>query len=463
MTRWNETFDVIVAGAGFAGLTAAIEARNAGASVVVLEKMKAPGGNSIISDGGVAAAGTPLQKQHGIEDSPELFYNDMLKAGLGLNHPGLLRVLTQNAAEAFRWSEEYLGVTYMDRVDRFGGHSVNRCYAAEGITGATIIRAMLKKMDELGIPLRRSTCLEKIIFDGKRVTGLSVREGYNYKDPEAGTIKNLEAGRAVILTTGGFGADVKFRTVQDPRLTGQIDTTNKRFATAGALVEAMRLGAAPVQLSHIQLGAWASPDEKGFGSGPLFADYIGFLYGIIVHPDTGKRFVNEQADRNVLGDAILNVGRPSVCISDHAAVAHSGWDIGRALERRVVRTFDTLEGLARHYGLQADALSKTVTKFNDAVAAGVDGEYGRPILHDSMPIEEPPFYAMRLWPKVHYTMGGLQINQEARVMDLDHRPILGLYAAGEVTGGVHGACRLGSCAITDCLVFGRIAGRNAAG
>ncbi len=463
MTRWDETFDVIVVGAGFAGLTAAIEARNAGARVVVLEKMKAPGGNSIISDGGVAAAGTPLQKQHGIEDSPELFYNDMLQAGLGLNHPGLLRVLTQNAAEAFRWSEEYLGVEYMDRVDRFGGHSVNRCYAAAGITGATIIRAMLKKIKELGIPLRKSTCLEKIIFDGERVTGLSVREGYNYKDPEAGTIKNLQADSGVIVTTGGFGADVAFRAVQDPRLTGKIDTTNKIFATGEALVEAMRLGAAPVQLSHIQLGAWTSPDEKGFGSGPLFADYIGFLYGIIVHPDTGKRFVNEQADRKVLGDAILSVGRPSVCISDHGAVEHSGWDISRALKKKVVKTFETVEGLAGHYGLPADALSQTITEFNRAVASGVDVEYGRPILHDSMPIKRPPFYAMRLWPKVHYTMGGLQINEEARVIDLDHRPIPGLYAAGEVTGGVHGACRLGSCAITDCLVFGRIAGKNAAG
>ncbi|MFW5861581.1 MAG: flavocytochrome c [Spirochaetota bacterium] len=463
MTRWDETFDVIVVGAGFAGLTAAIEASNAGARVVVLEKMKAPGGNSIISDGGVAAAGTRLQEQHGIEDSPELFYNDMLKAGLGLNHPGLLRVLTQNAAEAFRWSEEYLGVEYMDRVDRFGGHSVNRCYAAAGITGATIIRVMLKKVKELGIPLRKSTCLEKIIFNGQRVSGLTVREGYNYKDPEAGRVQHLQADRAVILTTGGFGADVEFRAVQDPRLTGKIDTTNKPFATAEVLVEAMRLGAAPVQLSHIQLGAWASPDEKGFGSGPQFADYIGFLFGIIVHPDTGKRFVNEQADRRVLGDAILNAGRPSVCISDHAAVEHSGWDISRALERNVVRTFDTLEGLAAHYGLSADALSETITKFNDVVEAGVDDEYGRPILHDSIPINRPPFYAMRLWPKVHYTMGGLQINEEARVIDLDHRPVPGLYAAGEVTGGVHGACRLGSCAITDCLVFGRMAGRNAAG
>jgi len=463
MTGWDETFDVIVVGAGFAGLTAAMEASNAGARVVVLEKMKAPGGNSIISDGGVAAAGTRLQKKHGIEDSPEIFYNDMLQAGLGLNHPALLRVLTKNAAEAFRWSEEYLGVKYLDRVDRFGGHSVNRCYAAAGITGATIIRAMLKKMEELGIPLRKSTCLEKIIFDGKRVRGLSVREGYNYKDPEAGTLKHLEAHRAVIITTGGFGADVKFRATQDPRLTGQIDTTNKRFATAGALVEALRLGAAPVQLSHIQMGAWASPDEKGFGSGPLFADYIGFLYGIIVHPDTGKRFVNEQADRGVLGDAILHAGRPSVCISDHAAVEHSGWDIGRALEKKVVRTFDTVEDLAAHYDLPADALAQTIMEFNDAVAAGVDGEYGRPILHHSMPIERPPFYAMRLWPKVHYTMGGLQINEEARVIHLDHRPIPGLYAAGEVTGGIHGACRLGSCAITDCLVFGKIAGKNAAG
>jgi succinate dehydrogenase/fumarate reductase flavoprotein subunit len=122
------------------------------------------------------------------------------------------------------------------------------------------------------------------------------------------------------LATGGFGADVSFRSLQDPRLTSDIQTTNKPFATAEALKSALTIGAASVQLSHIQLGAWASPDEKGFGAGPLFADYILFQYGIIIDPATGKRFVNELGDRKKTADAILNVGHSCVGIADHAAV-----------------------------------------------------------------------------------------------------------------------------------------------
>ncbi len=462
MSDWDETFDVIVVGAGFAGLTAAVEARTAGASVVVLEKMKAPGGNSVISDGGVAAAGTALQESSGIQDSPELFYRDMLKAGMGLNHPALVRVLTEKSAEAFQWSADYLGVQYLKRVDRFGGHSLPRCYAAEGITGATIIKALVTKAAELGVSVRTATSLSTLVTDERRVCGVVVEEGYDARKKTGTNTKRVKAERAVVVATGGFGADVPFRSTQAPRLSQEVDTTNHKFATAEALVTLLRIGSTPVHLSHIQLGPWASPDEKGFGSGPLFADYIGFLYGILVHPLTATRFVNEQSDRKLLSEAVMEIGSPCVCISDQAAVTRSGWNIDRALRKNVVQTFGTLEELACRYNLPAQPLLRTVERFNAAVSRGGDDEFGRPILTDSPPIQHPPYFAMRIWPKVHYTMGGVQIDERARVIALDHRPIQGLYAAGEVTGGVHGACRLGSCAITDCLVFGRIAGKNAA-
>ena len=140
-----------------------------------------------------------------------------------------------------------------------------------------------------------------------------------------------------------------------------------------------------------------------------------------------------------------------------------GWDISRGLKKGVVRKFDGLRELAQAYEIPLTELEATVEKFNAFVRNGNDEEFDKPILPDAAPVEVPPYYAVRLWPKVHFTMGGVQIDTEARVLDLDGRPIPGLYAAGEVTGGVHGACRLGSCAITECLVFGRIAGRNAAG
>lgn len=462
-TNWDETVDVVVVGGGFAGLAAAIEAKNGGASVAILEKMKVPGGNSIISDGGIAAAGTPIQERERITDSPELMYEDMLKAGLGLNHPDLVRIVAESSNEVYQWTVDHLGVEYLDRVDHFGGHSVPRCLTPLNITGATIIKRQVAKVRELGMDVRTQTYLQTILRDAQgRVCGVLVRDGYRYPDAGSGVPRYIKAEKAVILATGGFGADVAFRTVQDPRLTEEIDSTNKRSATAEAILEAMRIGATPVHLSCIQLGPWASPDEKGYGVGPGFADYIVFLYGLVIDPATGQRFVNELADRKTVADAILDVGQPCVGIADAQAVERSGWSIDRCLKKGVVKGFDRLEELGSAYGLSLQALEATVTRYNRFVGNKVDEDYGRPILPNAGPVAHPPYYGMRLWPKVHYTMGGVQINVEAQVIGLNQQPIKGLYAAGEVTGGIHGACRLGSCAITDCLVFSRIAGRNSA-
>ncbi len=463
MVDWNEIVDIVVVGSGFAGLAAAIEARNSGASVLVLEKMKAPGGNSVISDGGIAAAGTALQKKYGFDDSPELMFEDMMRAGLGLNYPELAREVAEKSNKVFQWSIDYLGVEYMDRVDHFGGHTVHRCYTAANRTGATIIDRQVTKAAETGVNLRLGTSLKTFILDSDGgVCGVSVLDDYNYKNPEKGTGRSIKARKAVILATGGFGSDVAFRVSQDPRLTEDIDTTNKLFATAEALKEALRIGASPVHLSHIQLGPWASPDEKGFGVGPVFSDYIVFLYGIVVDPATGKRFVNELSDRKILSDALLEIGHPCVGIADSRAVESQGWDISRGLKNSVIRKFDRIEDLAEAYGIPADEFKATVARYNGYVEERVDREFGREVLPEASSIAQPPFFGMRLWPKVHFTMGGVQINIRAQVINLDQEPVKGLYAAGEVTGGVHGACRLGSCAITECLVFGRIAGSNAA-
>lgn len=455
-------YDVIVIGSGFAGLAAAIEAKKAGASVIVLEKMRAAGGNSIISDGGMAVAGSELQRRHGIEDSPELFYQDMMRAGMGLNHPQLVKLVTSKAADAYEWLTGELGVEFMDRVDLFGGYSVARSHGAVRITGSSIIKPMLKELGRLEIPIYYGYHVTELLMDDRRVTGVRFETDYSFKTGRGVDSGVLEARRAVVLAGGGFGADVAFRKAHDPRLDSQIDTTNKACATSELLVEAMRKGASAIQLSHIQLGPWASPDEKGFGAGPLFSDYIGLIYGILVNPSTGERFVNEHSDRKVLSDAILATGAPCICISDEAAVAAAGWDISRALNRQVVRTFGDLESLAEAYQIPLSCLKDTIERYNRSVSEGDDTLFGRSVLSDSQRIATPPYYAMRLWPKVHYTMGGLQIDSSARVIGLDQKPIEGLFAAGEMTGGIHGACRLGSCAVTNCIVFGRIAGEEAA-
>lgn len=461
--HWDETTEVIIVGSGFAGLSAAIEARSAGAAVIVLEKMKAVGGNSTISDGGIAAPGTDIQKQHGIEDSEALMYADMMRAGLGINDPALVKVVTDHAREAFEWSRDVLGVTYLNRLDQFGGHSVPRCYAAKNISGSTIIQRQVMMAQEIGVEIQLNTRCEAFIQDDTgRVIGVKATGNADHRHPEAGIVRHIKIEKGIVLATGGFAADIPFRMIQDPRLTAEVDTTNKPFATAEMLKAALRIGAAPVQLSHIQLGPWASPDEKGYGVGPLFADYILFQYGIILDPATGERFVNELSDRKTLADCILAVGHPCLGIADAAAVQSSGWHIEKCLKNGIVKEFDSLHDYAAYYHVPWHKLENTVQSFNSGVVARRDPLFSKPIIEEARPIGQPPFYGIQLWPKVHYTMGGLRINPAAAVVDLEGEVIQGLYAAGEITGGIHGACRLGSCSITECLVFGRIAGRSAA-
>lgn len=460
----DEITDVAVIGSGFAGLAAAIEAYNAGASVIILEKMSAPGGNSIISDGGIAAAGTEMQKKLGITDSPELMYQDMLKAGLSINYPDLVRQVTEHSNVVLQWTIDYLGVEYMDRLDIFGGHSVPRCLTPVRVSGATIIKQQLKKLVELGIKVRARAFFQSFMRNTEGdITGILIRDGCNWKNPEEGVDIHIGIRKGVVLASGGFGSDVDFRSAQDPRLTRNIETTNKFYSTAEALKEALKLNAMPVQLSHIQLGPWGTPDEKGYGHGARFSDYIVFPYGIVINPDSGKRIVNELADRKTISDALLNIGHPCIGIADAKAVEITGWNLEPCLRKGIVKRFNNLKELASYYDIQSDEFVRTIETYNRSVTEKLDREFGKQILPKAVPIAAPPYYGIRTWPKVHHTMGGVQINTFAQVINTDRKPISRLYAAGEVTGGIHGACRLGSCAVTECFVFGRIAGRNAAG
>ena len=460
---WDLETDIVVVGSGFAGLAAAIEARQAGCSVMVLEKMKGFGGNSTISDGCVAAAGTDFQIAAGIDDSPEKMYQDMIAAGLGLNQPGLVRIVTQKSNETFKWTQDFLGVAYQERVDRFGGHSLARSHTTVNRTGADIIKQQLKKARQLGVKIKTKTYLQKIYkYHSGRVRGVQIRHGYQYPDNTTGKVSSIKARKALVLATGGFGNDINFRSAQDPRLDTSIGSTNKYSTTGGALREAIRIGALPVHLSWIQLGPWACPDEKGYGIGPDFSSYIAFPYGIIVDPETGCRLVNEMADRKIRADALLNAGHPCVCLVDQRGIEASGFVIAHCVRKGVVKQFDRLAELAAEYGMPGEAFEETVSRYNQFVRDKSDRDFGKPISEKVAPIQNAPYYAMRVWPKVHYTMGGILINAKAQVLDLNQQPIEAFYAAGEVAGGVHGACRLGSCAIIDCLVFGRIAGQEAA-
>ncbi|MGB3389631.1 MAG: flavocytochrome c, partial [Pseudaminobacter sp.] len=458
---------VVVVGSGFAGLAAAHEARKTGASVVVLEKMRTPGGNSIINGGVVSAAGSPLQEEAGIEDSPELLLSDMLQAGLDLNHVELARIVAYGSLETVQWTIDELGTRYKEGLTQEGGHSVPRMYNTYNQSGSAIITQQLEKLRELDL-VPRTRVLLKYLFrdvDG-RVKGVEVREGYTFPDEDSGTVRFIKARKAVVLATGGFGNDVIFRTIQDPRLTEEYDTTNQPGATAEALRDALRIGCTPVQLSWIQLGPWGSPDERGLGLNPFFAQFCGAQYGLWIDTITGRRFVNELADRKIRADAIIKAGNKCIAFTDAKGFAYGERLMGdmmqRMLERGVVKRHESFEEMAAAYDCPVEPLRETIDGFNRSVAAGVDEEQGRYLQADQFALDTAPYYASRLAPKIHHTMGGIRINTRAQALDIEtDQPIPGLYCAGEAAGGVHGAVRLGSCATLDCLIFGRIAGQNA--
>jgi flavocytochrome c len=266
----------------------------------------------------------------------------------------------------------------------------------------------------------------------------------------------------VILATGGFANDHAFRARQQPGLTAAIQTTNHRGATAEGLIAALGLKACPVHLSWIQLGPWGCADEKGYGKGGRFASYAVFPAGILVDPATGRRIVNEWGDRRERAEAMMQVGHPCVGIVDSQGAAKDAESLHFCLLNGKVKAFRHLDDLAAAYGIPAPALTDAVADYNRTVAAGRTDAFGKALGQGACAIATPPYYAIRLYPTVHYTPGGVHIDQRARVIDLNGSPIPGLFAAGEVTGGIHGASRLGSCALTECLVFGRIAGQEAA-
>ncbi|WP_306590190.1 flavocytochrome c [Geothrix sp. 21YS21S-4] len=459
---WDETHDVVVVGTGFAGLSAAIEARLAGASVLVIEKMPVHGGNSIINGGDFAAPANSFQKAAGIQDSPDQMLKDMLKAGSNLNHLKLAKTVAEHANESLEWARTYVGAEFT-RLNYHGGHSVKRSVQTVNQSGSELVNKLLAKAQELGVKVVTRTKLTRLLLGaGGRIVGVEVRQGHKWPDEASGTLAAIKARRAVVLASGGFSRDVALRQIHDPRLTPNFESTNHPGATGEALLAACRAGAMDVQMDWIQLGPWTSPDEPGFGHTPQVCERI-VGYGLMVDPKTGKRFFKETGNRKERADAIIAIGHPVVIVGDSAAIGGQVVPkvLGKAMEVGAVRRFNTLDEVARAYDMPAGTFLEEVTRWNGFVEKKKDPDFDCKIFPDALPTAKAPFYAMRLWPRVHHTMGGLVIDDRAQVTGFDMKPMPGLYAAGEVTGGVHGAVRLGSVAMADCVVFGRIAGRNA--
>ena len=458
----QEVFDVIVIGSGFAGLKAAIIAKEQGASVVLLEKMKTLGGNSVISDGGIAAAGTSFQRKLGIDDDAKLMKADILKSGGPLSDEALVDVLCDQALDVFNWTKEVLKVPYRKDVELFGGHTKPRSHSPEGPpSGRPFIKRLEALAKKLGVEIRTQHYVKAFLKKENTLEGVLCDSHYRFKQPFSDQESIIMAQKGVVLATGGFSADVDFRKQFDQRLDQSIDSTNKPSASAEVMRLAIEMEAQLVGMHHIQLAPWTSPEEKGFGDGPLFADYIALPKGVLINAKTGLRFVNELSDRGILADAILKEADPIVILTDQKALDESPRDIKRALQKQVVRKYETLEALAKGENIKEKPFLDTINRFNTFVKNQKDDDFNKP-LEAHKPIESAPFYAMRIQVKTHHTMGGLKIDSLARVLNKENQVIDKLYAAGEITGGIHGKSRLGSMAITDCFVFGAVAGKSAA-
>ena len=308
-----------------------------------------------------------------------------------------------------------------------------------------------------------------------RCVGVAVRENYvfdiNSRDNDltnkTGVRKYYRAEKGIVFGAGGFVNDWRMCSLIDPKITKETEGTNHPGATAGALFTLMRAGAIPVHIDYIQWGPWCSPDDKGIGMGADVCDYIK-QYGFAIDPKTGRRCFNELGNRTELTNDIFSLKnedgsqRFAVLIADSQFVPKVSIDryLSKSLKSGTTKKFETLEELAKFYGLPLKELKDEMAKYNGWIKEGreFDPDFNRPLTpNEGVLMGKGPWYGHRLTSKLHYTMGGARINEKAEVIGQDFKPIPGLYAAGEITGGVHGVTRLGGNSVLDGIVFGRIA------
>lgn len=452
----DTTYDVVVIGGGGAGLTAAIEAKNAGANVVVLEKMSFVGGNTLISGGEFAASGNWLQKEEGLEDSVEQHFEDTMKGGDYKNDEALVRKLAENALPTAEWLKDYVGVEFEDHLFQFGGHSVKRSLVPKGATAVELVNKLKAKVEELEIPVKVNTkAVELILDENSKVVGVKAEN----KDGQEIT---FTANNGVVLASGGFGANVELRKRFNPIYDENYLTTNSVGATGDGIVMGEAIGADLVGTEYIQTYPICDPLSGML----LYTDDARFYSTILVNKE-GNRFVEELDRRDIVSQAM--VAQTESCAYElwdqsnteisHIVENHKA-EMDYLYKNNLLAQVDTIKEAADFFGIDAEQLEKSVERFNEFAKNGKDEDFNK--RGNMTPIEKAPFYIMKSVPSVHHTMGGIKIDVDAHVINSDGNIIEGLYAAGEVTGGVHGTNRLGSNAIADISVFGKIAGKNAA-
>lgn len=463
---WDETYDMVIVGSGFAGLAAAYQAKKEGVEkILILEKMPVWGGNSALCGALMCMPMTKVQKAQGIKDDPELLVKDMLAAGRGFNHIELTRTLAQNAYKAYDMLID-CGVELQDKVIRLGGHSAPRAHLPKVPSGGAVVVPMHKKMRELGVEFRNRTDVVQVIVADGCAKGVVARANYDWRTGKFDRLVSIRAKLGIVCATGSWGQDKAFVTATMPAYK-DLECTSQPGSTSEMIRALLDVDAMPIMLDMYQLGPWASPDEKGAGPATFFADYA-FAEGIAVDPTTGARFMNELADRRTRAEAELVVlgkgtsDKPNYpfCFCSQETADHAE-GFKAAYREGTVKRFESVEDLARYHGVDAKKLQASIDEWNEIVAGRKTDPFKKPL--DKKTVLKAPFYSLRLLPKLHYCMGGAGITTKAEVVSSQTlKPIPGLYAAGEVTGGVHGLDRLGGCSSVECLVFGQIAGHEIA-
>ncbi len=463
--RWDSEFDVVIAGAGGAGLAAAIEAAEAGARTAVFEKQgKIWESSTAINVGMVAFAGTDVQQRLGIEDSSELLYQDLLAVGNNKNDPSLVRAYADHQLDTYGWLKD-LGVRWAEIATAAAGMSRPRGHFSDPLD---MVRILKRQAEQRGATVLFHSAITELITDNQqRVIGVQMRDRVNET--------RIRARRGVVLATGGFAHSADRLAALDRRFVGLAATTGLGH-TGDHLRMAEPLGAYFCDMEYVK------PSYELHVTGDSAAEIcLVFYLGAIIVNRHGRRFVNESIpykdigmasldqpdgvgvmvfDQKIFDTAVENTRKASSVIPSENVVL--GLDAARI---RLLVQADTIEELADGIHVPRQVLKETVGRYNNSVASGADTEFGRSHLSASIGnpvrIETPPFYAYEAKSHFLATYAGLAVDASMRVLtDAGHIP--GLYAAGEAIGGFHGASYHSGAAVGQALIFGRIAGRNAA-
>ena len=438
------TTDIVIIGAGGAGMTAAINATQAGKDVILVEMMPYAGGNTTKATGGMNAAETHYQKEQGIEDSVEQFVEDTMKGGHDINDRDLVTIMAENSAAGIDWLDS-IGAP-LPKISFSGGATNQRIHAPEDGSGvgAYLVTALLKKMDELGI---------KVMYNTKATDLLSLEGTVNGVMAESDDAYYTIHSKAVILATGGFGNNQEMIVRYRDDLEGTV-TTSAPGIMGDGIVMAQAVGADLVDIDQIQLHP--TVEQK---TSMLITESVRGDGAILVNQD-GKRFTDELLTRDKVSAAELAQPGSYAYIIFDQKLREGLKATEKYISTGITVQGDTIEDLAAAIEVDPATLADTLANWNKCVADKNDAEFGRTTGMDN-DLSTPPYYAIKIAPGIHHTMGGVHIDTGAHVIDLNGKVIPGLFAAGEVVGGVHGGNRLGGNAVADIVVFGRISSASA--